>query len=107
MNEVLDTLTVGGEAKDLSKVVKQFPVRAGEKPWTVKEVTALADELVAERERLESELASSDAELIGVCPPSTMLASSGRMPPRSVAMADNCSRLLGASTNSTSAPAST
>ena len=63
MNEVLDTLTVGGEAKDLSKMVKQFPVRAGEKPWTVKEVTELADELLAERERLKSELASSDAEL--------------------------------------------
>ena len=47
MNEVLNTLTVSGEAKDLSKVVKHFPVRAGEKSWTVKEVTAVADELIA------------------------------------------------------------
>jgi DnaK suppressor protein len=63
VNEVLSTLTVGGDAKDLSKVVKQFPVREGEKPWTVKEVTALADELIAERDRLEGELVDADAEL--------------------------------------------
>lgn len=63
MNDVLSTLTVGGEAKDLGKVVKQLPVRAGEKSWTAKEVTAIADELVAERGRLEGELADADAEL--------------------------------------------
>lgn len=63
MNEVLNTLTVSGESKDLSKMVKQFPVRAGEKPWTAKEVTAVADELVAERARLEGELADADADL--------------------------------------------
>jgi DnaK suppressor protein len=63
VNEVLNTLTVSGEAKDLSKVVKQFPVRAGEKAWTVKEVTAIADELIAERARLEGELVHADAEL--------------------------------------------
>ena len=63
VNEVLNTLTVSGEAKDLSKVVKQFPVRAGEKPWTVKEVTAVADELIVERDRLVGELANADAEL--------------------------------------------
>ncbi len=63
MNEVLNTLTVSGEAKDLSKVVKQFPVRAGEKPWTVKEATEVADELIAERDRLVGELATADAEL--------------------------------------------
>lgn len=63
MNEVLNTLTVGGEPKDLGKMVKLFPVRDGEKPWTAKEVSALADELIAERDRLEGELASSDADL--------------------------------------------
>ena len=63
MNEVLNTLTVSGEAKDLNKVVKHFPVRAGEKSWTVKEVTAVADELIDERDRLEGELANADAEL--------------------------------------------
>ena len=63
MNEVLNTLTVGGDVKDLAKMVKQFPVRAGEKPWTAKEVTEIADELIAERERLEGELANADAEL--------------------------------------------
>ena len=60
---MLNTLTVGGEPKDLAKMVKNFPVRAGEKPWTAKEVTAVADELVAERERLEGELANADADL--------------------------------------------
>jgi DnaK suppressor protein len=63
VNETLSTLTVGGESRDLGKLVKQFPVRAGEKPWTVKEVTAVADELLADRERLEGELATGDAEL--------------------------------------------
>ncbi len=62
MNEALETLTVG-EPKDLAKVVKQFPVRDGEKQWTVKEVTTLADELIAERDRLEGELAAADADL--------------------------------------------
>ncbi len=63
MNDVLSTLTVGGETKDLSKVVKQLPVRDGEKAWTAKEVTALADELIAERDRLQGELAAADADL--------------------------------------------
>jgi len=63
VNEVLNTLTVGGDAKDLSKLVKQFLVREGESPWTVKEVTSLADQLIAERDRLEGELADADAEL--------------------------------------------
>lgn len=48
---------------DLAKVVRTFLVREGEKPWTVKEVTAIADELAAEIERLKVELAEADAEL--------------------------------------------
>ncbi len=51
------------EMPDLAKAVKTFPVRAGEKAWTVKEVTAIADELRAEILRLEIELAEADAEL--------------------------------------------
>ncbi len=48
---------------DLAKVVRTFPVREGEKAWTVKEVTAIADELSAEIARLKVELAEADAEL--------------------------------------------
>lgn len=53
----------GRELPDLTKLVKTFPVRDGEKPWTVKEVTAIADELIAEVARLEVELSEADAEL--------------------------------------------
>lgn len=53
----------GRELPDLAKLVKTFPVRDGEKPWTVKEVTAIADELIAEIARLEVELSEADAEL--------------------------------------------
>lgn len=63
MNEALTTLTTSGETKDLSTMVKQFPVRDGETPWTAAEVTEVADELTAERERLEGELVNADAEL--------------------------------------------
>ncbi|WP_069387146.1 TraR/DksA family transcriptional regulator [Cellulosimicrobium cellulans] len=48
---------------NLAKDVKSFPVRDGEEPWTVQEVEELAAELLAEKERLESELAAADAEL--------------------------------------------
>lgn len=48
---------------NLAKDVKSFPVRDGEEPWTVQEVEELAAELLAETERLESELAAADAEL--------------------------------------------
>jgi DnaK suppressor protein len=51
------------ELPDLSKLVKTFPVRDGEKAWTVKEVQAIADELIAEIARLEVELSEADAEL--------------------------------------------
>ncbi|OLT50559.1 TraR/DksA C4-type zinc finger protein [Cellulosimicrobium sp. CUA-896] len=48
---------------NLAKDVKSFPVRDGEEPWTVQEVEELAAELLAEKERLEGELAAADAEL--------------------------------------------
>jgi len=51
------------EMPDLAKVVRTFAVREGEKPWTVKEVRAIADELIAEVARLEIELSEADAEL--------------------------------------------
>lgn len=51
------------EMPDLAKVVRTFPVREGEKPWTVKEVRAIADELMTEIARLQVELSEADAEL--------------------------------------------
>lgn len=48
---------------DLAKAVRQFPVRDGEKPWTAREVRAIADELIGHVHRLGSELASADADL--------------------------------------------
>ncbi|WP_149204708.1 TraR/DksA family transcriptional regulator [Actinotalea subterranea] len=48
---------------DLAKLVRTFLVREGEKPWTVKEVRAIADELTAEIARLRVELLEADAEL--------------------------------------------
>jgi DnaK suppressor protein len=48
---------------NLAKDVRSFPVRDGEEPWTVHEVEELAAELLAEKERLEGELAAADAEL--------------------------------------------
>ena len=51
------------EVPDLAKAVRSFPVREGEKRWTVREVRAIADELVSEIARLEVELSEADAEL--------------------------------------------
>ena len=51
------------EMPDLAKVVKSFPVRDGEKPWTVKEVRTIAEELTVEIARLRVELSTADAEL--------------------------------------------
>ena len=51
------------EMPDLAKAVRSFPVREGEKPWTVKEVRAIADELTIEIARLRVELSAADAEL--------------------------------------------
>ncbi len=47
----------------LNRLAKQFPVRDGEKSWTGAEVRAVADELIADIDRLTSELAAADAEL--------------------------------------------
>jgi len=51
------------DSKELAKLVRAFPVREGEKPWTGKEVRDVADELTADIDRLTGELASADAEL--------------------------------------------
>jgi DnaK suppressor protein len=48
---------------NLSKDAPGFPVREGEEPWTVAEVEALADELIAESVRLQDELVAADQEL--------------------------------------------
>lgn len=48
---------------DLARVVKTFPVRDGEKPWTVAEVREIADELSGEVSRLTVELEEADQEL--------------------------------------------
>lgn len=48
---------------DLARLVRTFPVREGEKPWTVKEVRTIAEELTTEIARLRVELAQADAEL--------------------------------------------
>ena len=51
------------EMPDLAKIVRTFPVHEGEKPWTVKEVRAIAADLISEVTRLQIELFESDAEL--------------------------------------------
>lgn len=51
------------EMPDLAKLVRTFPVREGEKAWTVKEVETIAQELTTEIARLRVELAEADAEL--------------------------------------------
>ena len=55
--------TVSAPAADLSKLVRHFIVRDGEKPWTTREVRAIAEELAADIDRLTVELSSADAEL--------------------------------------------
>jgi len=47
----------------LAKAVRTFPVRDGEKPWTVREVRDVAAELTHEVTRLSAELSTADAEL--------------------------------------------
>ncbi|ACZ30323.1 transcriptional regulator, TraR/DksA family [Xylanimonas cellulosilytica DSM 15894] len=48
---------------DLARDVKSFPVRDGEDPWTLAEIQGLAGDLLADRDRLEAELAAADREL--------------------------------------------
>ena len=63
INDALSAVDVSTDTKDLAKLVKQFPVRDGEKPWTAREVKDIADELTSDIDRLTSELAAADAEL--------------------------------------------
>lgn len=55
--------TKAPELGDLAKAARSLPVRDGEKPWTAKEVREVGNELIAEIERLQLELAAADAEL--------------------------------------------
>src|SRR5450830_738048 len=48
---------------DLSRIARTFPVREGEKAWTVSEVRTIASELSTEIARLRTELADADADL--------------------------------------------
>ena len=51
------------ELPNIAKVVRSFPVRDGEKPWTVREVREVADVLQSEVVRLTGELFAADADL--------------------------------------------
>ena len=55
--------TAAPELPDLAKAVRSFPVRQGEKLWTVREVREVAAELSNEIIRLGAELSAADAEL--------------------------------------------
>ncbi|WP_425954271.1 TraR/DksA family transcriptional regulator [Xylanimonas sp. McL0601] len=48
---------------DLARDVKTFPVRDGEEPWTLAEIQELAAGLLADRDRLEAEVAAADRDL--------------------------------------------
>ena len=63
MNDALSAVDVSTDTKELAKLVKQFPVRDGEKPWTAREVKDVAEELAGDIDRLTAELAAADAEL--------------------------------------------
>ena len=63
IKDALSAVPGAYDLPDLAKAVRQFPVRAGEKPWTAREVRVIADELIGHVGRLGSELASADAEL--------------------------------------------
>ncbi|WP_277212815.1 TraR/DksA family transcriptional regulator [Isoptericola croceus] len=55
--------TIREEFPHLARDVKTFPVRDGEDPWTLQEVSELALLLLEDRERYTRELAAADAEL--------------------------------------------
>jgi len=63
INDALSAVDVSTDTKELAKLVKHFPVRDGEKPWTAREVKDVAEELTSDIDRLTSELAAADAEL--------------------------------------------
>jgi DnaK suppressor protein len=63
INDSLTAVALTADAKELAKLVRQFAVRDGEKPWTAREVKDVADELTADVDRLTGELAAADAEL--------------------------------------------
>ncbi|NNU28187.1 TraR/DksA family transcriptional regulator [Isoptericola sediminis] len=55
--------TIREEFPNLARDVKDFPVRDGEEPWTLQEVSELALLLLEDKERYTDELAAADAEL--------------------------------------------
>lgn len=55
--------TIRDAFPNLARDVKKFPVRDGEDPWTLQEVSELALLLLEDRERYTRELAAADAEL--------------------------------------------
>ena len=55
--------TAAPDQASLAKAVRSFPVRHGERPWTVRDVREVAAELTREIERLRGELFAADAEL--------------------------------------------
>lgn len=63
INDALSAIDVSSDAKELAKIVRGLPVREGEKPWTVREVKDISEELTGDIDRLTSELAAADAEL--------------------------------------------
>ena len=63
INDALSAVDVSTDTKELAKLVKHFPVRDGEKPWTAREVKDVAEELTSDIDRLTAELAAADAEL--------------------------------------------
>lgn len=52
--------TTLADVPDLAELVRRFPVRDSEEPWTEAEVREIATELTAEVERLTAELAAAD-----------------------------------------------
>ncbi len=62
-NDSLSLPIAARELPDLTDAASRFPVRAGEDPWTDAEARTVAEELVAEIERLTAEVAEADAEL--------------------------------------------
>ncbi|PFG42859.1 TraR/DksA family transcriptional regulator [Isoptericola jiangsuensis] len=55
--------TIREEFPNLARDVKDFPVRDGEEPWTLAEVTELVALLLDDKARYTEELAAADAEL--------------------------------------------